>query len=116
MGRLKLPAIALVLLALAAAGSFGQAPGTPAGQPETVSYLIVHLLPTFNLPMGDSASYYKFGGGALIGAEYRLPFFSNLFVLGGVGYDYNLLKMTGQSASFPNALAGAGLQFNLAPW
>lgn len=83
---------------------------------EEVSYLSLHVFPALTMPLGDSASYFGYGGTVELTAEYRFPFMPNLYVLGGLGYDYDPLKVAGQSISIPNALFGAGLQFRVAPW
>lgn len=88
----------------------------PAVTSEQISYLSLHVIPGFTIPLGDSAAYFGFGGTVEFMAEYRLPFFPNLYVTGGVGYDLAPWPIAGQSISLPNALLGVGLQFQLAPW
>jgi len=89
---------------------------SPGATADKIPTFLIHLLPAFTVPFGESASYFSFGGGVHIGAEYRFPFFPYLFVLGGLGYDYAPLKLSGVSVSFPNAILGAGLQFQVTPW
>jgi tetratricopeptide (TPR) repeat protein len=88
---------------------------SPAVSSEQVSYLSLHVIPGFTIPVGDSAAYFGFGGTVALMAEYRLPFFPNLYVTGGVGYDLAPWPITEQSISLPNALLGVGLQYQLAP-
>jgi tetratricopeptide (TPR) repeat protein len=118
MARTKFSIVTVFLLG-ACVGLFSQSAGNvrpDVSKTESVSYLLVHIAPNFNLPLGESASYFNVGGGVQVGAEYRFPFFPYLFVMGGLGYDFAPLQLSGQSASFPNAILGAGAQFQVVPW
>jgi tetratricopeptide (TPR) repeat protein len=112
--------IIVAMLIGVCAGSFGQATISAGPQPgattETYSALLIQILPALTVPLGESSTYFSLGGGVQVGAEYRFRFFPSLFALGSLGYDLAPLKLSGQSASFPNAILGAGLQFQVTPW
>lgn len=93
-----------------------KAASTAAVLGEPISYLSLHVIPGFTIPIGNSASYFGFGGRVELTAEYRLPSFPNLYLAGGIGYDLAPWPIAGQSISLPNALLGLGVQFQLLPW
>jgi tetratricopeptide (TPR) repeat protein len=88
----------------------------PPTTSEQISYFSLHVIPGITIPLGESASYFGYGGTIELTAEYRLPFFPNLYVTGGVGYDLAPWPIVGQSLSLPNARLGVGFQFQFAPW
>ena len=83
-----------------------KAASTAAVLGEPISYLSLHVIPGFTIPIGNSASYFGFGGRVELTAEYRLPSLPNLYLAGGIGYDLAPWPIAGQSISLPKALLG----------
>jgi tetratricopeptide (TPR) repeat protein len=106
--------VALVVLLCAAAGAFAQSRAADSEFASSSSFSL-HVLPALAVPLGDVTPYFDLGGSALILAQYRLPFFQNLAVVGGLGYDYSMLSLPGQSVSVGKAVLGAGMVFPVIP-
>lgn len=123
LGRSKVPILTGICFLMGSA-IFAQVQTIPSSKTtpatgmvsEYVSYLSLHVFPALTIPLGSSASYFGYGGTVELTAEYRFPFMPNLYLVAGLGYDLDPLKVAGQSISIPNVLAGAGLQFRAAPW
>jgi tetratricopeptide (TPR) repeat protein len=86
----------------------------PAQAPALFS---LQLAPGVDIPLGASSQVFGTGGGVRIGAEYRLPSFSLVYISGGLGYDY--ATATGGaslSGSVTSLSLGSGLRFDLQSW
>ncbi|HEY9594497.1 MAG TPA: hypothetical protein VHE79_08465, partial [Spirochaetia bacterium] len=76
------------------------------------SPLSLEVLPTFDLPVGDTAQYFTFGGAMDLGVKYRLP--GSIFtLLGGLEYCYAPVQAA-TSLSMVAPRVGVGVQIPLA--
>jgi hypothetical protein len=91
-----------------------QSSETQKGAQKPTSLLSLSVTPNFSIPMGGDSSFFGVGGGALLAADYRLPFFSLLFLGGDLGYSLVPLT-TVTSLSLPQAALEAGICLDLAP-
>lgn len=80
-------------------------------QAQVPSPLSLEVLPAFDLPIGDTAQWFGFGGGVDLGVRYRLP--QSIFsLLGGIEYSYTSTQAT-TSLSLAVARLGGGVQIPL---
>jgi hypothetical protein len=106
--------VALVVVLCAATGASAQS-RTADSEFASSSAFSLHVLPALAIPLENITPLFDLGGSALILAQYRLPFFQNLAVVGGLGYDYATLSLPGQSVSVAKAVLGAGMVFPIVP-
>jgi hypothetical protein len=76
------------------------------------SPLSIEVSPMFDLPVGDSAQYFSYGGAMDVGVKYRLPH-SIFALLGGLEYAYSPIQAA-ISLSLIAPRAGIGVQLPLA--
>jgi tetratricopeptide (TPR) repeat protein len=113
MKRMFLAAIGLI----AAMSVMAQTPDKPVAISPTVLSLApvwIGMSPTATFPIGDSASYFTWGGTGAITGEYRFPFFPLALARMEIGYAYVPI-LARQSVSFTSAAAGLGISYNFAP-
>ncbi|HET6452163.1 MAG TPA: hypothetical protein VFI08_12675 [Spirochaetia bacterium] len=104
--------LAAALLFLPAAPIAAQTT-TPASRvtAQVPSPLSIEVLPTFDLPVSDTASYFSYGGAADVGLKYRLP--RSIFtLLGGLEYTYSPTQAS-TSLSMITPRVGVGEQVAL---
>jgi len=99
--------------------SFGQsATQGIAGKTQVIaqvpSPLSLEVNPIFDIPLGDSASYFNYGGGADIGVSYQFPE-SIFYALGGLEYSY-MPDQALDSLSLAAVRIGAGIRIPFASW
>ena len=114
-GRLSLGALMLVVSVATAAA---QAPAAAAGanrqaMVQVASPLSLEVLPSFDLPVGDTGKYFTYGGGLDLGMKYRLPG-SLITLIGGLEYAYAPVRAA-TSLSLISPRVGVGIQLPLAP-
>lgn len=104
--------VALVLILLVSSFTFAFADGGPVSTPGPL--LSFSLTPSFSIPLGDYATYFGYGGGATLCADYRMPFLPLLYAGAGLGYSYFSL----QKFSSLSTLTGgcdAGVWYDIIP-
>jgi len=89
-------------------------PASPGPTVLSLDPLWIGVSPTATLPLGDSASYFSWGGAGAVTGEYRFPSFPLGLVRVDLGYAY-LPILARQAVSFTSAAAGLGISYNFAP-
>jgi tetratricopeptide (TPR) repeat protein len=114
--RLKAHLFNLVLILLPTSVAVAQ--NSPVGDisrqsiAQVPSPLSLEVFPTFDLPLGDSAQWFTYGGALDLGVRYRLP--QSIFsLLGGIKYSYAPIQAAA-SLSLGVARLGGGVQIPLA--
>ena len=90
----------------------------------SLSYIYLfslHLEPGVGIPIGKSDEYLGFAGTIDLSCEYRLPALTNLYLIGGLGYNFNPIRnfdFSNIKLSFSifSAKAGLGLNFSITSW
>jgi hypothetical protein len=92
----------------------GGAGGPPEGTALDLSPFSIQTTPTFSIPLGESASYFAYGGGGAVTGEYRLPFFPLAQARFGGEYGYYPI-LSKQALSFASGGLGLSLSYNFVP-
>jgi len=78
------------------------------------SFFSLHLTPGIDVPLGESADYFKLGGSMGLSGEYALSDQPLFFLSGGI--DYNLAPIQAEkSLSIFAGGAGGGIYYDLSP-
>ncbi len=109
--RLSAVLILTILLGTGLAASRAESQQVNSDLQSAASPFSIELRPGFDLPIGQSASYFKFGGTMDVNLRYRLSTLP-VFLLGGVAYAL-APAVSPDSISIFTAAAGAGAQLRI---
>lgn len=87
---------------------------SPSASQVPASLLSFTVTPNFSIPLGADTALYRFGGGANLSGEYRLPFLPLLFLGGNLGYSFVPLQAV-TSLSLLEAGLEAGILIDFLP-